>query len=131
MPPRCWIRACTLQIQDGRAVIMGVVRGSYRVRVEGAGNIVGVKCRSTGFHAFAQGNVREWTDRSVPAREVFDVENSWAGELSSAVFACCGDADAHAAITASRSDVRRMSDLVCVSGKSARTLDRLFARYVA
>ncbi len=148
-----------LLIDDGRAEIMGVVRGSYRVRLEGAGSIVGVKFWSTGFHAFAQRPVREWTDRTVPAGEVFDLEDSWASALSSAVLACHGDANAHAAIIAahldavllarlperdpiaeevcalvtllaSSGDVRRVSDLVRASDKSERTLDRLFARYV-
>jgi AraC-like DNA-binding protein len=151
-----------LQIQNGRAVIMGVVRGSYRVRLEGTGSIVGMKFRSTGFHAFAQRpvrDVREWTDRTAPASEVFALKDSWAAEVSRAVLDCVGDADAHAAIIAapldalllarlperdpiadevgalvtliaSDSDVRRVGDLIRVSGKSERTLDRLFARFV-
>ncbi|MEO6878634.1 MAG: helix-turn-helix domain-containing protein [Gemmatimonadaceae bacterium] len=148
-----------LLIENGRAEIMGVVRGSYRVRLEGAGNIVGAKFTSTGFHAFAQRPVREWTDRTAPAGEVFGGDDSWVRELSNAVLACDGDANAHAAIIAehfdavllarlperdpiadevrelvtliaSSGDVRRMSDLVRASGRSERTLDRLFARYV-
>jgi len=152
-----------LQVQDGDATVMGVLRGTYGVRIEDQGCVVGVRFRPGGFHPFVLRPVAEFTDRSVPATDVFgDAAGStttWAGELSAAALTCVGDAAAHAAIIAPRldaflaarlpardpiaesvdelvrliareADVRRVGDLVRASGRSERTLDRLFARYV-
>ncbi|CAN5279470.1 hypothetical protein BH09GEM1_BH09GEM1_45960 [soil metagenome] len=149
-----------LQVHDGRAEVMGVRRGAYRVRIEGVGCVVGAKFRPGAFHSFVSRPVREWTDRVVPAEGVFGgAGERWAREVSSAVLNCDGDADDHVAIItagldavlgarlpardavaedvgelvaliASRADVRWVRDLVRASGRSERTLDRLFARYV-
>jgi AraC-like DNA-binding protein len=152
-----------LHVQDGRADVMGVVRGTYRVRIEGTGCVVGAKFRPGGFYPFVQRPTIEWTDRVVPAEDVFDgacgPHAAWARELSDAAAECNGDAAAHAAIAtahldaflgaqlpardataehvaelvaliATSADVRRVSDLVRTSGRSERTLHRLFARYV-
>jgi AraC-like DNA-binding protein len=152
-----------LQVQDGRARLLGVVRGTYRMRIEGAGCVVGVKFRPGGFHPFVPRPVSAWTDRELPAEEVLGGAGApgaaWARELSDAATACRGDAAAHAAIAAAHLDaylearrpardataehvaelvgmiaasahVRRVGDLVSASGRSERTLQRLFARYV-
>jgi len=153
-----------LQVRDGRAEIMGVVRGTFRMRIEGVGCVVGVKFRSGGFFPFVLRPVVEWTDRVVPAEDVFPgssgADATWARALSDAVAECGGDAAAHAAIItahldafflgarvpeqdptaadvgdlvsliATRGDVRRVSNLARASGRSERTLHRLFARYV-
>ncbi|MEO7371004.1 MAG: helix-turn-helix domain-containing protein [Ilumatobacteraceae bacterium] len=149
-----------LLVQGGHADVMGVVRGTYRQRIEDIGCVVGVKFRPGGFYPFVQRTVSEWTDRVVPAEDVFDGrQTSWAADLSTAAMECSGGADEHAAIatahldaylgarlpardaTAERvadlvsliegsADLRRVPDLVRVSGRSERTLHRLFARYV-
>jgi len=148
-----------LLVQDRRAEVMGVVRGTYRQRIEGVGCVVGVKFHVGGFHPFVQRPVVEWTDRVVLADDVFDESTVWANELSDAALTCRGGADEHAAIITTRLDaflgarlpardataedvadlvvmiatnaeLRRVDDLVRVSGRSERTLHRLFARYV-
>ena len=94
------------QIQDGRAEVMGVVRGIYRMRIEGTGCVIGVKFRPGGFFPFLPRPSTTWTDRVVPADDVFGGEPcaSWAQELSDAVARCDGDAAAHAAIVTVRLD---------------------------
>lgn len=152
-----------LLVRDGQAEVMGVVRGTFRMRIEGAGCVVGVKFRPGGFYPFVRRPARAWTDRVAPAEEVFDGAGGpqavWARELSDAAAGCRGDAAAHAAVItthldaflgarlpardltaehvadlvaliAGSADVRRVSDLVRASGRSERTLHRLFARYV-
>lgn len=142
---------------------MGVVRGTYRVRIAGAGCIVGVKFRPGGFNAFASQPAVHWTGRTIPADVVFRSAcggtTTWAREISDAIVACDGDTRAHAALVASSldrllaschpqrdavaeevallvaqiaatPDMRRVLELVQVSGRSERTLQRLFARYV-
>jgi AraC-like DNA-binding protein len=152
-----------LHVQDGRAEVMGLVRGTFRVRIEGVGCVVGVKFHAGGFYPFVKRPVAEWTDRVAPAEDVFDEAGgpgtAWARDLSDAAAQCRGDAAAHAAIIithldaflgarlpardptaeqvadlvaqiATSADLRRVSDLVKASGRSERTLHRLFARYV-
>jgi AraC-like DNA-binding protein len=152
-----------LRIRDGRAELLGVVRGTHRERIEGAGCVVGVKFRPGGFYPFVEQPVARWTDRAVPAEEVFDAADDrlaeWARDVSGRTVECRGDASAHAAVITPRLDaflgarlpardataedvadlvalvaasagVRRVSDLVRASGRSERTLHRLFARYV-
>ena len=152
-----------LQIQDGRAVLMGVVRGTYRVRIHGIGCIVGVKFKPGGFNAFVPQPASRWTNRTLPADElcggVRGSVTSWAHDLSADIMTCDGDATAHASIVAprlnafleerepqrdpsaeeatalvqliaTRPEVRRVIDLVQASGRSERSLQRLFAHYV-
>ncbi len=152
-----------LHVQDGRAEVMGVVRGTFRMRIEGVGCVVGAKFRPGGFYPFVPRPATWWTDRVAPAEDAFDRSGeppaAWARDLSDAVDECRGDAAAHAAVItthldaflgarlpardmtaehvgalvaliANNSDLRRVSDLVRASGRSERTLHRLFARYV-
>src|SRR5262249_26459825 len=146
-----------------QARVMGLMRGLFRMRIEDVGCVVGVQFRPGGFYPFVHRSVAAWTDRVVPAEELFgvtvDSRADWARELCAAAAACTGDADAHAAIItthldaflsarlpsrdataehvselvsiiAADADVRRVADLVRASGRSERTLHRLFARYV-
>jgi AraC-like DNA-binding protein len=151
-----------LQLHDGRAELMGVMRSAYRMHLDGMGCVLGVRFRPGGFYPFVQQPVARWTDRTVLADQVLpDGGNTaaWVNELWKAVIACQGSADAHAAIVASHfdaflaerliahdrlaeemativahiaatPDVRRVSDLAQMSGRSERTLHRLFLRYV-
>jgi AraC-like DNA-binding protein len=149
-----------LLVQDGRAEVMGLLRGKYAMRIDGVGCVVGVKFHAGGFFPFVQRPIVEFTDRTVAAEEVFgDPHSTWARELTEAAIKCDGGAAEHAAIItahldafllarlpardataedvgalvaliAESTDVRRVSDLVRASGRSERTLHRLFARYV-
>jgi AraC-like DNA-binding protein len=152
-----------LHVQDGRAKVLGLVRGAFRMRIEGVGCVVGVKFRPGGFYPFVKRPVADWTDRVVPAEDVFDQargpNSAWALHLSAAAAECRGDAAAHAAIItthldaflgdqvpardaaaelvadlvaliAKSAELRRVGDLAKASGRSERTLHRLFARYI-
>ena len=74
LPPRAaasLLDPCVhLQIIDGRAHVLGVVRTTFRMRIEGVGCVVGVKFRPGGFYPFVQQSVARFTDRAVPATEV-------------------------------------------------------------
>jgi AraC-like DNA-binding protein len=152
-----------LQLRDGRAEVLGVVRGTYRMRLAGAGCVIGVRFRPGGFYPFVRRPTAQWTDRTVPAEEALGTAGGLAAEWSrvlwDAIDTCCGDADAHAAIIAAhfdvflgtllpahdavaeematlvgllgpRADVRGIGRLAQASGRSERTLHRLFLRYV-
>ncbi|MEP6730586.1 MAG: helix-turn-helix domain-containing protein [bacterium] len=152
-----------LQIIGGRAQVMGVVRGTYAMQIEGVGCVVGVKFRPGGFYPFVQQPLAHWTDRTVPAEHVFanadHANTTWARDAWDETAACLGDNSTHAtliaahldafflarlpardaiaedvadlvALIAGSAEVRRMRDLVRASGRSERTLHRLFDRYV-
>ena len=152
-----------LQVENGDARLMGVLRSAYRIRIEGEGSIVGVKFRPGGFHPFVNRDVSAWTDRVVAVNDVLPATSgdrvTWASELTTAIVECIGDGAAHAALAAAHLDaflaarlpardataehvaelvaliagnahLRRIGDLVEASGRSERTLHRLFGRYV-
>ncbi len=143
--------------------MVGVVRRTLRMRIEGVGCVVGIGFRPGGFYPFVQQPVAGWTDRTVPAEDVFESAarsvTAWAREVWDAAATCAGDNSAHAAIITAYLDaflearrpardviaedvadlvalvatdaaVRRVGDLVRASGRSERTLHRLFTRYV-
>jgi AraC-like DNA-binding protein len=97
-----------LHVQDGRAEVMGVVRGTFRMRIEGAGCVIGAKFRPGGFYPFVQRPTLEWTDRVAAAADVFDGAGgphaAWARELTDAVVEGRGDAAAHAAVITTHLD---------------------------
>jgi len=152
-----------LRIRDGRADVLGVVRGTFHERIADLGCVVGVRFRPGGFHPFVRQPATGWTDRTVPAEDVFravdGVPGDWARTVWDAAIGCDGDAAAHAALVAPHLDaflgacrpardadaedvaelvalvaedpaVRRVGDLARASGRSERTLYRLFLRYV-
>lgn len=152
-----------LQIVGGDAQVMGVVRGTFRMCIEDVGCVIGVKFRPGGFYPFVQQPVARWTDRTVPANEVFEAtdqsQTAWARDVWDETAACTGDNSAHAAVITAHLDaflgarvpardavaedvadfvaliatnaaVRRVGDLVLASGRSERTLHRLFVRYI-
>ena len=149
-----------LQVRDGRAEVTGLLRGAYRVSIEGTGCVVGVKFRPGGLYPFVRRPVRAWTDCTMSATRVFEAaDDRWARALWDAVLGCGGDAAAHVAIISTpldellgaqlpardavaksaadlvalietSGDLRGVVDLVRASGRSERTLDRLCERYV-
>ena len=153
-----------LQVQEGRAQVMGLVRGIFRMRIEGVGCVIGAQFRPGGFYPFVHRSVAAWTDRVVPAEEVFDQaigprrsvgpralrtqpphaaatrmhtrRSSPRISTRSSARGCRRGMQAPStsrtwcAIIAANADIRRVSDLVRASGRSERTLDRLFGRYV-
>ena len=148
-----------LQIRDGLAELMGVMREPYRVQIAGTGCIVGARFRPGGFHPFVRQSVDRWTDRVVPLEEVFEgaatvatliwndvtsgaaTPEAYAAKVAAHLDALlCTELREHddvavemaalVALAANESGVRRVSDLARASGRSERTLHRLFARYV-
>ena len=151
-----------LQVQDGLARILGVVRGTFHIPLEGASAIIGVRFRPGGFYPFVRESVARWTHTSTSAEEVFGETSgvaAWAQEIWAAMSDRPGGAEAHAALLrvhldaflgarlighdavaeevaslvaliAARAALRRVDDLAEASGRSARTLHRLFLRYV-
>jgi len=151
-----------LQVQDGRATVVGVVRGTLQVPLDGTSAIIGVRFRPGGFYPFVRRPVARWTRTSTPAEEVFGEASgvtAWASALWAAMADCRGGAEAHAALLGAhidpflesqlqehdavaeevarivaligaRADVRRIGDLAEASGRSERTLHRIFLRYV-
>lgn len=60
-----------LVLEEPEPLVYGVDRGLFVRRLEGAGQVLGVKFRPGGFRAFAAGPVSGYADRRVPAAEVF------------------------------------------------------------
>jgi AraC-like DNA-binding protein len=152
-----------LQVIDGRAIILGLVRGTYRLPIAGAGCVVGVKFRPGGFYPFFRRPISSLTDRVLPAQTCLTVDSATldacAEALTEQVMACAGDAAALTAVVAPQLDallrahlpapdaeaerasaivtqiaedasLRGLADVVRASGRSERTLQRLFSRYV-
>jgi AraC-like DNA-binding protein len=136
---------------DAAVVVTGVTAKRFDVDVRGWGRIVGVRFRPGALAALTGRSAADWTDRTLPAREV--LPDSLCGSLSDPGLAERPDQWATAAEAAlltlePKGDVRyedllaviadmlRDRSLVSVSqvcerhGYSARTLQRLFLRYV-
>jgi AraC-like DNA-binding protein len=133
------------------ARVAGVTRGRFSRLLEGRSAVIAAKFRPGGFHAFARAPIVKLTDRTVPLGDIFgavgvavehaverahtdadrmtaiedflrrqqpapDEHAARAGEIVSAVAEC--------------RDIVKVEDLVSRHGISARTLQRLFAKYV-
>lgn len=131
--------------------IVGIPRSRFRRRIEGRGRVLGVKFRPGGFRPFADRSAHRLTGRVLALDEVLGSE---AGDLEDrvlahedpgAAFAVLeewllerrppGDDDAEwiAALVeraAEDPDLRRVDQLAAMAGRSARSLQRLFAEYV-
>lgn len=141
-----------LVFEEPEPLVYGVDRGLFVRRLEGAGQVLGVKFRPGAFRAFTRGPVAGFADRRVPAAEVF---GPGAVEVSRAVLAAPdGPAMARLAedflrpllpplpdpvaleaaaiverITAEPA-MFRVDRLAADLGLSVRRLQRLFAEYV-
>lgn len=97
-----------LQVQSGTAEVMGVVRGTFRMRIEDVGCVVGVKFRPGGFYPFVGRDVVAWTDRVAPMSDVFGsaptTDATWARALSNAAIECDGGATEHASLISTHLD---------------------------
>jgi AraC-like DNA-binding protein len=116
-----------MHIQDGRAQVMGVLRGTFRMRIEGEGCVVGVKFRPGGFYPFVRRPVVELTDRVVPASDVLGdlcaLRGSWSRELFDEAFACRSDAAAHSAIVSTHLDAFLSAELPARDETAERVAD--------
>jgi AraC-like DNA-binding protein len=133
--------------------VYGVARKVYVRRLEGAGQVLGVKFRPGAFRPFAGGPVAELADRSVPAAGIFGPEADEVGrrilardDLAEMAALADGFLRGHLpaappdprvaevaalveAITA-RPQLFRVDELARELGVSVRALQRLFAEYV-
>ncbi|RFU41104.1 AraC family transcriptional regulator [Actinomadura logoneensis] len=140
-----------LVFEAGGPLVYGVVRDLFVRRLEGEGQVLGVKFRPGCFRPFAGGPVSDLTDRRVPAAEVFGPEVTALGERIMAgretarlaalaeefLLARLPEPDPVAAEVAgmveritARPDLVRVDQAADVLGVSTRTLQRLFAEYV-
>jgi AraC-like DNA-binding protein len=140
-----------LVIEQGSSRIVGVPRGKYSVLLEGEGRVFGIKFLPGAFHPFLRAPLATLTDREVDLHLVFGE----AGDaLARAVLAEESDDDrielaeaflreripphdAHRALVGrivahvvADHAITRVEDVVRWSGVSARSLQRLFHRYV-
>jgi AraC-like DNA-binding protein len=133
--------------------VTGVVNGRFEVSVRGRGAVIAAKFRPGGLVALAGGTASDWRDRVVPGRAVLPQRTC---ELLAPVTLDTGRSDALALLERSIFELSRaaardpayetllavVSDMLADRtlqqvaqvearhGLSARTLQRLFARYV-
>lgn len=138
-------------LEHGLSGVTGVPRGRFTKRLEGQGLAFGVKFRPGGFRPFVSFPVSRLTGRVAPLDEVFgagsaSLENAVLGAPSmdariatATVFlrrhlpARDPVAEEVAALVARLFDdpeIQKVDDVVRLTGKSARTLQRLFVEYV-
>lgn len=136
----------------GSSGVFGVVgRGKFSYEISGKGRVFGIKFRPGGFHPFWKGPISGLTDRSVGLADAFGAAGA---ALENSVLAESGDGGAVLAAedflrqrmperddtseeigrlvdrVATDRRILRLEDLMALSGKSRRTLQRLFDRYV-
>jgi AraC-like DNA-binding protein len=140
-----------LVIEAGRSAVHGVGTERFGHLLEGAGQVVGTKFRPGGFHPFVRFPMVELTDASMALGEAFGPDGD---ALERAVLASADDReqirlvesflrarlpeqDEHVATIArivrlmlDDPGITRVEDLTARFGMSARTLQRLFRRYV-
>ena len=141
-----------LVFEDPEPTVYGVDRGLFVRRLEGVGQVLGVKFLPGGFRPLADGPVVRLRDRRVPAAEYFGPEVEAVGrvvrtatDLSQAVMAVEAFLDP---LLPARPDpaavevagiverlvadpgVVRVDQAAAVAGVSVRALQRLFAEYV-
>ncbi len=134
-----------------RSGVHGVVRGKFSVRLEGRGSVVAVKFRAGGFHPFVGVPMSTLTDRVRALDEVFGPAGA---RLEAEVRACGAVPERVAALQrfllerlpdpdplvdtvdgviqliAGDRSLTRVEAVTERTGLTARTLQRLFARYV-
>ncbi|MFC4911538.1 AraC family transcriptional regulator [Actinomadura gamaensis] len=140
-----------LVFEEPEPRIYGVVRDLFVRRLEGEGQVLGVKFRPGCFRPFADGPVSAYTDRVVPAAELFGPEVAAVGRAVLAkqdtadlaklaeefVLSRLPEPDPVAEDVAgmveritARPDLFRVDEAAEALHVSTRTLQRLFAEYV-
>jgi AraC-like DNA-binding protein len=140
-----------LVFEEPRAAVYGVDRGLFARRLEGRGQVHGVKFRPGGFRGFCGGPVQDLTDRVAPAADILGPEADRANRrilpladrsamvalAEEFLLARLPDPDPLAAEVAAMVDTAttdhslvRVEQLAERCGTSVRTLQRLFAEYV-
>ena len=138
--------------RDGRAELVGVMRGRFTTRLEGRGGVIGTKFRPGGFRPFVERPIAAFADRRWPladvlgaradalAKEVFDCfdcDREAIARIEAFLRGCHPAADAGmdlaartvARIAADRT-ITRVEQLLDEAGTTQRGLQRLFREYV-
>ena len=140
-----------LVFEKNRTFIYGVERGKSRNRIEGRGQVFGVKFRPGGFYPFLKSPISNITDRTLSVSEIFDVDDK---ALEDEVLALEDNAakirlveiflrdhlperDENIPLVNQIVDciindrhTLKVDDLVTLTGIQKRTLERLFSQYV-
>jgi len=129
-----------LVFEQPEARVYGVDRGLFVRRLEGRGQVLGIKFRPGGFRPFWGRPVQELADRVLSAAEVFlalDSLPAMAALADAFLLARLPAADPRVAevtamveLAAADHGIVRVEQLAARCGVSARTLQRLFAEYV-
>ena len=147
-----------LVFEQSHACVYGVDRGLFVRRLEGTGQVLGVKFRPGGFRTFWRRPVQELADRVLPATELFGpaveetgrrilalesaadmaaLANAFLLDRLPAAADACDEHDPQAALAAAMVETAtgdhtllRVEQLAERYGVSVRTLQRLFAEYV-
>jgi AraC-like DNA-binding protein len=61
--------------EQGRLLVHGVARGTFTRTLEGDGHVIGAAFRPGGLRPFLDGPVGAWSDRVVPAGDVFGADD--------------------------------------------------------
>lgn len=133
-----------LVFEGGEGRVYGVVRSKFSRRLEGAGVGVGTKFRPGAFAGFTDVPMASLVGRSLPARDVFGAEIAACDDVVAQVatverFLAERMPDADPGYDLVRAVVEdmlhsppsdRVDDVARRHGVSARTLQRLFRRYI-
>jgi AraC-like DNA-binding protein len=134
-----------LVFEEPGPLVYGVDRGLFTRRLEGAGQVLGVKFRPGWFRPFIDGPVSRLADRRVPAATIFPgIHNDeiWSrDDPASAADAfllprlpspdpLSAEAEAIVGWITGSTRTFRVDDVARESGTSVRGLQRLFAEYV-
>ncbi|MEV6108186.1 helix-turn-helix domain-containing protein [Streptomyces sp. NPDC051940] len=141
-----------LVFEEPEPLVYGVDRGLFTRRLEGDGQVLGIKFRPGAFRAFTDGPVSALADRRVPAVEFFGAavagasreilalrdgaamaraaEDFLRGRLPDDPDPAAVQADQAVRLAAGDTSLVRVDQLAGATGLSVRGLQRLFAEYV-
>lgn len=140
-----------LVFEPGKTRIYGVITGKFARRLEGKGQVFGVKFRPGAFYPFLRSPISQLTDTEIGLEDAFGIDSS---ALEQAIFAQPGQEQQMEVveqflrsrqperdvtleeinrlvegITADRT-ITKVDDVVCRFSLGKRTLQRLFSQYV-
>lgn len=141
------------EVPSGEVVVVtGVATERFDVDVRGSGRVAGVRFRPGGLAALTGGDASEWTDATVPARDLIPAEAvavladpdlaedpaAWAVEAEAVIGKLASDRDdpRYDELLGIVADMLGDRSLLTVAqvgerhGLSARSLQRLFTQYV-
>ncbi|MEO8394890.1 MAG: helix-turn-helix domain-containing protein [Chloroflexota bacterium] len=140
-----------LAFEKNKTLVYGVERGKAQNRIEGKGQVFGVKFRPGAFYPFIKIPMTQLTDRTLPVGEIFGIDDK---ALEDAVLSLDDDEAMIALVESFLRDhlperdenitlinqivdcivddrrIIKVDDIVALMGIQKRTLERLFSQYV-